>query len=81
MDSDNESHNTKHDYKALLRKRAQIKGRVTRIKNFFDSFDAEVHSFSNLKSRLQKLDEYWSEFNSVQTDIQGYDEDAVTSDE
>ena len=69
MGSDNESHNTKHDYKALIRKRTQIKGRVTRIKNFLDSFDADVHSISNLKSRLQKLDYCWSEFNSVQMDI------------
>ena len=56
-----------------------MKGRVTIIKNFLDSFVADDHSFSNLQSRLQKLEECWSEFNFDQTDIQ--DEDAVTSDE
>ncbi|XP_075217862.1 uncharacterized protein LOC142322670 [Lycorma delicatula] len=53
----------------LKRKRGYIKGRLTRIINFVDSFDSNVNSHSDLKTRFKRLEECWSDFNSVQSEI------------
>lgn len=53
----------------LKLKRGCIKGRLTRIKNFVDSFDSNVNYHSDLKTRFKRLEECWSDFNSVQSEI------------
>lgn len=81
MGSDNETDDlNKQRLKVLIRKRGQVKARLTRIKGFLESFDAEVQSLSNLTTRLQILDRCWSDFETIQLEIQEIDDD-VNSDE
>lgn len=56
MGSDSEIHDiNKHTLGVLTGKCGQVKARVTRVKGFLESFNAEIHS-SNLTTRLQILE-------------------------
>ncbi|XP_071577848.1 uncharacterized protein [Temnothorax nylanderi] len=64
---------------ALKKQRATTKGSCTRTSTYVGSITAVTPSVSaQLKERKIKLDQYWSEYNAVQTQIQIVDESETT---
>lgn len=50
----------------LKRRRTSVKAKATRFKNFIEGFDSSSDSIYELESRIERLDELWSEFDRVQ---------------
>lgn len=59
----------------LKKQRGIVKGGCTRIKNYVDSVRSINPSVrAQLEERRVKLDEYWSEYNTVQSRLETLDE-------
>jgi hypothetical protein len=57
------------ELKLFIQKRGQIKSKLTRFKSFIDSFTSR-DNLTQLKVRLSKLEEYYSEFEKTQDSIE-----------
>lgn len=64
--------------KDLLAKRGYIKGSVTRIITFIDKYDKEKSGAGELISRLEKLENKWSEYENVYLQLISLDENNTT---
>jgi len=62
----------------LMKQRSGIKGRITRIHNFAQSFD-ETRNLSELSVRTSDLDDLFRQFNDVQLQIETFDENGDRS--
>jgi chromosome segregation ATPase len=60
--------------KALVRKRAAVKARMTNIKKYIDSLP-ETADRHNVNVRLQLLEKVWEEYNAVQDQLEDNDDD------
>lgn len=65
--------------KELLAKRGYIKGSVTRIITFLDKFDKEKGSAAELITRLENLENKWSEYEHVFLQLASLDENDQTT--
>ncbi|XP_036151199.1 uncharacterized protein LOC118648846 [Monomorium pharaonis] len=64
------------DINALKRMRATVKASCTRIKNYVDTITEVTTAVSAaLEVRQVKLDQYWTEYNKIQTQIESLVED------
>jgi len=60
--------------KALVRKRAAVKTKVTHIKKYIDSLPDTVDMY-DVNVRLQLLEKVWEEYNAVQDQLEYNDDD------
>jgi len=60
--------------KALVRKRAAVKARMTHIKKYVDSLPETV-DMHDVNVRLQLLEKVWEEYNAVQDQLEYNDDD------
>ena len=60
--------------KALVRKRAAVKARMTHIKKYVDSLPETV-DMHDVNVRLQLLEKVWEEYNAVQDPLEYNDDD------
>lgn len=64
------------DVQALRRMRATIKGSCTRIKTYVESVNEVTPAvLAALEVRRVKLDQYWIEYNKIQTEVESIEED------
>jgi len=63
-----------HTRKALIRKRAAVKAKVTHIKKYIDSLPDIVDMY-DVNVRLQLLEKVWEEYNAVQDQLEHNDDD------
>ena len=66
--------------KALVRKRAAVKEKMTHIKKYIDSLPDTV-DMHDVNVRLQLLDKVWEEFNAVQDQVEYNDDDEMQQSE
>jgi len=62
--------------KALVRKRAAVKAKVTHIKKYINSLP-EIVDFYDVNVRLQLLEKLWEEYNAVQDQLEYNDDDEM----
>lgn len=63
------------DIAIFKRQRGVIKGSCTRIKHYVEAISAvDPAIVAQLEERKQKLDQYWSEYNILQTQLESLDE-------
>ena len=63
--------------KALVKKRAAVKARMTHIKKYVDSLPETV-DMHEVNVRLQLLEKVWEEYNAVQDPLEYNDDDDET---
>jgi hypothetical protein len=68
------------DLKSLINKRGIIKGRVTRFKSFLDVPENRVKSLE-IQTRIQELQSYFREFESIHLQIQALDANQAKEEE
>lgn len=54
----------------LKRKRANIKAACTRCKNYIESMDITPENVAQAKSRLDKLNDSWNQYDTVQSELE-----------
>jgi SpoVK/Ycf46/Vps4 family AAA+-type ATPase len=57
------------EQRLLIQRRGQIKARLTRFQKYFQEFDPDT-GLTQIKLRLTKLDDSWSEYEEVQSDLE-----------
>lgn len=72
----------KNEFQMLITKRGACKGQVTRFLTFINKFKgSETKDYSQLETRLEKIEETWSNFEKIQTEIELLTEDQAQIDE
>jgi hypothetical protein len=62
--------------KALVRKRAAVKARMTHIKKYIESFPDTV-DMHGVNVRLQLLEKAWEEYSAIQDQLEYNDDDEM----
>lgn len=62
------------DFNTLMKRRAAIKGQLTRVYNFISSLPLELADISECLARQQKVHDLWKEFNVIQSKIEEADQ-------
>ncbi|KAG7197713.1 hypothetical protein KM043_014473 [Ampulex compressa] len=69
------------DVTALSRQRGSIKSSCTRIQSYVDAVtDIDADVIAHVEERRHKLDEYWAQYNEVQTRLEAIDGTAEVND-
>ena len=61
----------------LIANRGQIKARLTRLRNFFQGFDETTSDIIHLRLRLEKFESSWTDFDTIQSQIEIIDSSAT----
>lgn len=68
------------DIASLKKQRAIIKASCTRVKTYVDNIVSLTPAIvAQVEERKEKLNEYWSEYNDVQTQIESLDENEANN--
>ena len=67
------------DYKVLVKKRGIIKGSITKLRNYIDSFVVESSDYDLLKIKFNKILQYEKSFYDIQSELELH-EQASTED-